>query len=119
MGPLVANWSWPGAEFLAWSLVVTFLVSRLFLWLLKRLSDRFARALIANGLSLVLCGIVYGLQPSSGYNFHYFPDVMAAISDFCLPQGVWILLDIILETRRLARAEHRSTPLQVGHIAQK
>jgi len=106
MGP--ANWTWAGAEFLAVSLVVTFVVSRILLLMTKGLSDRFARILIANGLSLVLCGIVYGRLPFSTYDLHYFPDVMNAITDFCLPQGVWFLFDAILEIRRLSRAEMKS-----------
>jgi hypothetical protein len=108
MGP--ANWTWAGAEFLAVTLVVTFVVSRILLLLTKGLSDRFARNLIANGLSLVLCGIVYGRLPTSTYDFHYFPDVMSAIADFCLPQGVWFLVDTLLEIRRLSRGEMKSLP---------
>jgi len=106
MGP--SNWTWAGAEFLAVTLVVTFVVSRILLLLTKGLSDRFARILIANGLSLVLCGVVYGRLPNSTYDFHYFPDVMSAIADFCLPQGIWFLLDMILEIRRLSKAEQKS-----------
>jgi hypothetical protein len=106
MGP--ENWTWVGAEFVAVTLVVTFVVSRILLWLAKALSDGFTRILIANGLSLVLCGIVYGRLPVSTYDFHYFPDLMSAVGDFCLAQGVWLLLDTILETRRLSGAEMKS-----------
>ena len=102
MGP--SNWTWAGAEFLAVTLVITFVVSRILLLLTKRLSDNFLRILIANGLSLLLCGIVYGKLPSTGYDFHYFPDVMSAIADFCLPQGVWFLVDTILEIKRHSKA---------------
>jgi hypothetical protein len=66
MGP--SNWTWAGAEFLAVTLVITFVVSRILLLLIKGLSDNFARILIAIGLSLVLCGIVYGKLPMSGYD---------------------------------------------------
>jgi hypothetical protein len=111
MGP--SNWTWAGAEFLAVSLVVTFVVSRILLLLTKPLSDRFARILIANGLSLVLCGIVYGRLPFSTYDFHYFPDVMSAIVDFCLSQGVWFLFDIILEIRRLSKVEMNSSRVRL------
>jgi hypothetical protein len=99
MGP--SNWTWAGAEFLAVTLVITFVVSRILLLLTKGLSDNFARILIANGLSLLLCGIVYGKLPI------HFPDVMSAIADFCLPQSVWLWLDLILEIRRLLRAEKK------------
>ena len=55
MGPLFASFSWAGAEFLAVSLVVTFVVSRLLLWLAKGVSDRFARnarrTLVSNKIS--------------------------------------------------------------------
>jgi hypothetical protein len=105
MGP--SNWTWAGAEFLAVTLVITFVVSRILLLLTKGLSDNFARILIANGLSLLLCGIVYGKLPMSAYDFRHFPDVMSAIADFCLPQSVWLWLDLILEIRRLLRAEKK------------
>jgi asparagine N-glycosylation enzyme membrane subunit Stt3 len=102
------NWTWAGAEFLAVTLVITFVVSRILLLLTKRLSDNYARILIANGLSLVLCGIVYGKLPGSVYDFHYFPDVMSAILDFSVPQGVWFLVDTILEIRRHLRTGLRA-----------
>jgi hypothetical protein len=105
MGP--SNWTWAGAEFLAVTLVITFVVSRILLLLTKGLSDNFARILIANGLSLLLCGIVYGKLPMSAYDLRHFPDVMSAIADFCLPQSVWLWLDLILEIRRLLRAEKK------------
>jgi hypothetical protein len=105
---LIWDLMWAGAEFLAVSLVMTFVVSRVLLWLTKGLRDGFARIVIANGLSLVICGIVYGKLIAGTYDFHYFPDVMSAVTDFCLPQAVWLLLDVILETRRLSRAEMKS-----------
>jgi hypothetical protein len=61
-----------------------------------------------DGLSRVLCGIVYGKLPMSAYDLRHFPDVMSAIADFCLAQGVWLWLDIILEIRRLLRAKKKS-----------
>jgi hypothetical protein len=112
MGHLFASFSWAGAEFLAVSLVVTFVVSRLLLWLAKGVSDRFARNLIANGLSLVLCAIVYERLPITAYDFHYFPDAMSAVTDFCLPQGIWLLFDNLLEARRLSRAEMKTGRLR-------
>jgi len=116
MGP--ENWTWASAEFLAVSLVMTFVVSRVLLWLTKGLRDGFARILIANGLSLVICGIVYGKLIAGTYDFQYFPDVMSAVTDFFLPQGVWLLLDVILETRQLSRANkpHRERAGELPEI---
>lgn len=108
MGHFVANLSWADVEFLTWSLVMTLLVSRLLLRMTRKSFESFPRILIANGLSLLLCGIVYGALPGSGYDLHFFPDLGDAISELCLPQGIWFLLDIILEIPRLAKAEMKS-----------
>jgi hypothetical protein len=66
---LFGNWSWAGAEFLAVTLVITFVLSRIFLWLflwrMKVISDRFAGILLSNGLSLVLCALVYARLPNN------------------------------------------------------
>jgi hypothetical protein len=52
MEPLFAKSSWAGAKFLAVSLIVTFMVSRILLLLLaKVVSDRFARNLIAKSFA--------------------------------------------------------------------
>lgn len=110
MGP--ANWTLAGAEFLAIWLVATFVVSRVLLLLIRGLGDGFARILIADGLSLLICGFVYGRFIATTYDFHYFPDVMSAVTDLFLPQGVWFLLDTILEIRRLARAEMKGAKLR-------
>jgi hypothetical protein len=108
--------TWAGVEFLALTLVITFVVSRILLFLTRGLSDNFARILIANGLSLLLCGIVYGKLPMSGYDFRHFPDVMNAIADFCLAQGVWLWVDLILEIRRLSIAEEKERGWQAARL---
>jgi hypothetical protein len=127
--PFFENWSWAGAEFLGVSLVVTFVISRIFTWsLTKRLADRFSLILISNGLSLIICATVYGvllhfsdlISPSISdlssptidfLPFRYMPDFLRPMIDLLLPQGFCLLFDVISETRRLSAINRRALKL--------
>jgi hypothetical protein len=76
------------------SLVPTFVVSRLFLLLLRKWRGGYLSVAIANALSVLIC---------AGVNPHYiFGEGIVAY----LPvQAVWVLVDAIIEVRRSAKME--------------
>ena len=98
----LVQFSWAGTIFLFESLGATFLISRILLWAIKNWRGIFDQIVAANCLSILICGLVYLILPSNGYNINLFPDFAAAFVVFFLPQGIWILVDTLLAIRRLS-----------------
>lgn len=72
------------------ALAITYLMSRLMLWLLKRVSDRRARCLWAHGLAYLLAAILGGL----GYADGGPPKFLYAASLYLLPTIMWLVIDL-------------------------
>lgn len=72
-------------------LVVTFLISRLFLWLLRSWDGGATRLVAAHGASWILASFLAGMGMADG---GAFAGARAALS-YALPQAVWIIIDLM------------------------
>ena len=67
--------------------VATFILSRVFFWLLRRWNGGWLRLLAAHGASLAICWAFFAFGSSDGEIY------LSGGAVFLLPQGVWLLVD--------------------------
>ena len=82
--------------FLLGALIPTFLVSRLYLRLSKSWDGGATRLLIVHGMSLVTAGLLAGMGMADGGAFVG----MQAITAYAIPQGFWLVFDLIKLRRK-------------------
>lgn len=86
--------------FLAGAFIPTFLLSRLFLWLLKRWNSRYPRIALSHAASLFLMAGIYHFAG----DHPFFNGVLA----YVLPQAVWLIFDVVKRPKRTESAATNS-----------
>lgn len=72
------------------TLVPTFLISRLFLWLTRNRRDTVARLLLMHGASFAVCELLAGLGFANGGPFAWEAGLR-----YFLPQAIWLAVDLV------------------------
>lgn len=70
--------------------IITFLLSRLILWLSKNWHGGFGRLVAAHGLSLLICWVAYAFGSADGGPLNWSGGVLYAV-----PQIIWLIVDVL------------------------
>ncbi|WP_191060020.1 hypothetical protein [Geminicoccus harenae] len=78
------------------ALIPTFLLSRVFLWLMRKWDGGLSRLLIAHGLSLAISAFLAAMAMADGGAMAGLQALIA----YAQPQGVWLVFDLVMARRR-------------------
>lgn len=87
--------------FFVTALLISALVTQLFLWLLKHWNAAIPRLLAANGLSLFLISVLGAYGKADGGE----PNFQKAFAAYAIPQLVWLVIGLIRDGRKARKAE--------------
>lgn len=85
-------------------LIPTYLISRLFLWLMKTWSGGSQKLFVAHGMSLVSVTLIGGIGMADG---GAFAPIQALLTYF-IPQAVCLIVDIVRNKKKVSPSESQA-----------